>query len=59
VDSDNQMREMDFSMAVPGAAGNSVSVQLTFSDFGESIAVSPPPASEIVTLQQFLQSAGA
>jgi hypothetical protein len=57
VDSDNQMREMDFSMAVPGAAGNSVSVQLTFSDFGESIAVSPPPASEVVTLQQFLQSA--
>ena len=59
VDSDNEMRQMDFSMAVPGAAGNSVSVQLSFSDFGQSIAVSPPPASEIVTLQQFLQSAGA
>ncbi|MGO8859218.1 MAG: hypothetical protein ACLQRH_00390 [Acidimicrobiales bacterium] len=59
VDSDNQMREMDFSMAVPGAAGNSVSVQMAFSDFGESIVVSPPPASEVITLQQFLGSAAA
>jgi len=59
VDSDDQMRTMDFSMAVPGAAGDSVTAQLTFSDFGAPISVLPPPASEVITFQQFLQSAAA
>jgi len=57
VDSLNELREMDFSMAVPGVSGASVSAQLTFSDFGSPVAVSPPPQSEVASLQQFLYGA--
>ncbi|HUC36772.1 MAG TPA: hypothetical protein VMR97_06580 [Acidimicrobiales bacterium] len=57
VASDNQLSQMDFATSVPGVPGASVSVQLTFSDFGAPVSISPPPASEVATLQQFLSAA--
>jgi hypothetical protein len=56
VDSDNQLKAMDFSMAVPGESGFSASAQVIFSDYGAPVTLSAPQASQVATLQQFLSA---
>lgn len=54
VDSNNQLKAMDYSMEVPGASGVMLFAQATFSDYGAPVAVTPPPASQVVSFEQFL-----
>ena len=56
MDSDNQLKAMDFSMAVPGESGFSASAQVIFSDYGAPVTLSVPQASQVATLQQFLSA---
>jgi hypothetical protein len=54
VDSDNQLRAIDFSMPVPGISGALFSTHITLSDFGTPVSVIAPPASEVASYEQFL-----
>lgn len=56
VDSANQLRGMDFSMSVPGTSGATVSARMTFRDFGVPVSLVPPPASQVASLQEFLDA---
>jgi hypothetical protein len=59
VDSDNQLRAIDFAMAVLGTSGVSVSARMTLSDFGVPVSLTLPPASDVVSYEQFLYASVA
>ncbi len=54
VDSDSQLRAINFSMAVPGVSGASLHAGITLSDFGFPVSLTAPPASEVASYAQFL-----
>ena len=50
VDQQGRVRSLDVAYTAPAQASappERVSVEMTFSDFGTSVSVSPPPASEV------------
>jgi hypothetical protein len=59
VDSDNQLRAMDFAMTVPGTSETSVAAQVTFSDFGVPVSLTAPSPSAVASWEQFLYVAVA
>ncbi|HUZ09165.1 MAG TPA: hypothetical protein VMU76_03260 [Acidimicrobiales bacterium] len=62
VDGSGQLRRMNLDMSIhAGAGGSSVAahVEEDFSDYGAAVAINPPPASEVTTLQQVASSGGA
>jgi hypothetical protein len=54
VNSDNQLRAIDFSMPVSGVSGALLSTRMTLSEFGTPVSVITPPASEVASYEQFL-----
>ena len=60
VDSQNLVRQVKLSLHLPGGQGTPASTHLVevtdFYDFGVPVRVSPPPASQIVSMSQLMKS---
>ena len=56
IDGDGLPRRFTMELKIPGAG--SVAMRMDFTDYGRSVDVSAPPASETISMQQ-LQSLGA
>ncbi|HEX4862921.1 MAG TPA: hypothetical protein VFV02_02540, partial [Acidimicrobiales bacterium] len=61
IDAAGQLRRTTMHVDVNGPSGKSASVDETFdlSDYGVPVSISAPPASQVVDIQQFLQSVGS
>jgi hypothetical protein len=60
VDNAGQLRRTTMHVDVNAPSGKTASVDETFdlSDYGVPVSITAPPASQVVDVQQFLQSAG-
>jgi hypothetical protein len=61
IDGSGMLRSMDMSAteSVAGSGSVATNVAMDFSDYGAPLSVSPPPADQVESFQQFLQTAGS
>jgi hypothetical protein len=60
IDDDGMARRMKYEQPLPGADGQEASMELTMDlyDFGAEIDVEPPPADEVIDMQELLGQGG-
>lgn len=57
IDEDGMARRMKYEQALPGAGGETATMALTmeFFDFGIEVNIEPPPADEVIDIQELIQ----